>query len=372
MRSMVLTCAVVLCLPIAGSVGQSPDVRIEPFPERPYLNATRGGLELHNDFIVSNDTARSLTLTRVEMSVFGRDGRLVQRRFVSAANGGPNSGLLTIPRREVGPGEKLTLFNPFHVLDADLEIGRAVFEFTLAGAEATVTRSVPVHPVRYESSTSLELPLRGRSLVWDGHDFYSHHRRQDPSRLPLAEGGILDVPVRYAYDFSVVDEAGDLHRGEAAVPTEWYGYGASVHAPGSGVVVAVANEVPDNRIVDGRLRYPRPPPAALNARLLGNHVVIDHENDEYSVLAHLRAGSVTLRTGDRVTRGDRLGEIGFSGDTGFHVHVHYHLASGADLFGTRALPAQFERFSRVVGSRTVFTERGPIATGDILVSNAGR
>lgn len=87
---------------------------------------------------------------------------------------------------------------------------------------------------------------------------------------------------------------------------------------------------------------------------------------------HLRAGSVTLRTGDRVTRGDRLGEIGFSGDTGFHVHVHYHLASGADLFGTRALPAQFERFSRVVGSRTVFTERGPIATGDILVSNAGR
>ena len=103
MRSMVLTCAVVLCLPIAGSVGQSPDVRIEPFPERPYLNATRGGLELHNDFIVSNDTARSLTVTRVEMSVFGRDGRLAQRRFVSAANGGPNSGLLTIPRREVGP-----------------------------------------------------------------------------------------------------------------------------------------------------------------------------------------------------------------------------------------------------------------------------
>ncbi len=372
MRSMLVTCALVLCLPIVGSVGQSPDVRIEPFPERPYLNATRGGLELHNDFIVSNDTARSLTVTRVEMSVFGRDGRLAQRRFVSAANGGPNSGLLTIPRREIRAGEKLTLFNPFHLLDADLEIGRAVFEFTLAGASGTLKRSVSVRPVRYESSTRLELPLRGRSLVWDGHDFYSHHRRQDPSRLPLAEGGILDVPVRYAYDFSVVDEAGNLHQGNAAVPPEWYGYGASVHAPGSGVVVAVANEVPDNRIVDGALRYPRPPPAALNARLLGNHVVIDHENGEYSVLAHLRAGSVAVQAGDRVTRGDRLGEIGFSGDTGFHVHVHYHLASGADLFGTRALPAQFERFRRVLGSRTVFTERGPIATGDILVSDEGR
>ncbi len=81
---------------------------------------------------------------------------------------------------------------------------------------------------------------------------------------------------------------------------------------------------------------------------------------------------MTLRTGDCVTRGDRLGEIGFSGDIGFHVHVHYHLASGADLFGARALPAQFERFSRVAGSRTVFTERGPIATGDILVSHVGR
>ena len=372
MRSMLLTCAVVLCLPTVGSSGQSQNVRIEPFPESPYLNATRTGLELHIDFIVSNDSARSLTVTRVELSVFGGDGRLAQRRFVSAANGVPNSGLLTIPRREIGPGGKLTLFNPFYLFDPDLEIGRAVFEFTLAGAEQTLTRSVSVHPVPYDSSTSLELPLRGRTLVWDGHDFYSHHRRQDPSRLPLAQGGIIDVPVRYAYDFSVVDEAGNLHRGDASVPTEWHGYGASVHAPGNGVVVAVANEVPDNRIVDGALIYPRPPPATMNARLLGNHVLIDHENGEYSVLGHLRAGSVGVRAGDRVTQGDRLGETGFSGDTGFHVHVHYHLASGADLFGTRALPAQFERFRRVLGSRTAFTERGPIATGDILVNDERR
>ena len=169
MRSMLLTCAVVLCLPTVGSSGQSQNVRIEPFPESPYLNATRTGLELHIDFIVSNDSARSLTVTRVELSVFGRDGRLAQRRFVSAANG-PNSGLLTIPRREIGPGGKLTLFNPFYLFDPDLEIGRAVFEFTLAGAEQTLTRSVSVHPVPYDSSTSLELPLRGRTLVWDGHD----------------------------------------------------------------------------------------------------------------------------------------------------------------------------------------------------------
>ena len=80
MRSMLLTCALVLCLAIVGSVGQSPDVRIEPFPERPYLNATRGGLELHNDFIVTNDSARPLTVTRVEMSVFGRDGRRQRSR----------------------------------------------------------------------------------------------------------------------------------------------------------------------------------------------------------------------------------------------------------------------------------------------------
>ena len=110
----------------------------------------------------------------------------------------------------------------------------------------------------------------------------------------------------------------------------------------------------------------------MNARLLGNHVLIDHENGEYSVLAHLRAGSVGVRAGDRVTQGDRLGETGFSGDTGFHAHVHYHLASGADLFCTRALPAQFERFRRVLGSRTAFTERGPIATGDILVNDERR
>lgn len=143
MRSMLLTCAVVLCLPTVGSSGQSQNVRIEPFPESPYLNATRTGLELHIDFIVSNDSARSLTVTRVELSVFGRDGRLAQRRFVSAANGGPNSGLLTIPRREIGPGGKLTLFNPFYLFDPDLEIGRAVFEFTLYRAGPDCDRGHP-------------------------------------------------------------------------------------------------------------------------------------------------------------------------------------------------------------------------------------
>jgi murein DD-endopeptidase MepM/ murein hydrolase activator NlpD len=36
------------------------------------------------------------------------------------------------------------------------------------------------------------------------------------------------------------------------------------------------------------------------ASVLGNHVVIDHGNGEYSMSAHLKPGSVTVKGGDVV------------------------------------------------------------------------
>jgi murein DD-endopeptidase MepM/ murein hydrolase activator NlpD len=60
-------------------------------------------------------------------------------------------------------------------------------------------------------------------------------------------------------------------------------------------------------------------------------VLIDHENGEYSLLVHMKPGSVLVRSGDRVKQGQKVGAIGFAGDSIF-PHLHYSLMSGPTLF----------------------------------------
>ena len=61
----------------------------------------------------------------------------------------------------------------------------------------------------------------------------------------------------------------------------------------------------------------------------GNHVVINHGG--YRVIyAHMRTGSVAVAPGDRVTCGQRLGQIGSSGcSTGAHLHFETRPVGGA-------------------------------------------
>ena len=55
---------------------------------------------------------------------------------------------------------------------------------------------------------------------------------------------------------------------------------------------------------------------------LGNHVILRCGGAEI-VFAHMREGSVTVAPGDRVSVGDRVGEVGNSGaSTEPHLHIH--------------------------------------------------
>lgn len=53
----------------------------------------------------------------------------------------------------------------------------------------------------------------------------------------------------------------------------------------------------------------------------GNYVKIKHDNGMYTLYAHLKYGSVTVKKGTRVLKGERLGFMGATGSaTGVHLH----------------------------------------------------
>ncbi len=70
----------------------------------------------------------------------------------------------------------------------------------------------------------------------------------------------------------------------------------------------------------------------------GNGVRLDHGGGWTSQYCHLQRGSVTVRTGDRVSAGQLLGRIGSSGRSDFR-HLHFQV----ELYGRQVDPFNGER-----------------------------
>ncbi len=103
--------------------------------------------------------------------------------------------------------------------------------------------------------------------------------------------------------------------------------GVPVLAVAPGTIKAVRNDVRD-RLLSGPL------PAALKGRECGNGLVIDHGDGWESQYCHMRRGSLLVKEGDQVTRGQKLGLVGVSGKTEF-PHLHHavrHMGKIVDPF----------------------------------------
>jgi murein DD-endopeptidase MepM/ murein hydrolase activator NlpD len=90
-----------------------------------------------------------------------------------------------------------------------------------------------------------------------------------------------------------------------------------------------------------------PPVPLENAS--GNHVALDLGGGRFAFYEHLRPGSIRVKTGDRVKRGDVLGELGNSGSSSAGPHLHFHVADGAAELGAEGLPYVLDEFE-VVGA----------------------
>ncbi|GAK49256.1 peptidase M23 [Candidatus Moduliflexus flocculans] len=175
----------------------------------------------------------------------------------------------------------------------------------------------------YQTKTKLRLPFDDEwTVMWGGRSTWENYHADTPNQ-------------RFAYDFFVVKNG--YFSGDGSQNAQHYAFGKTVVAPGSGVVIAAESSVPDN--VPGEENFAQP---------LGNHVIIDHENGEYSVLAHFQRGSVVVQVGDRVVAGQKLGLCGNSGGSDL-PHLHYHIQNTPfplvnGVVDGEGLPTQFTNY----------------------------
>jgi len=343
-------------------------VQVEPLPAQPLVERARDSQQLDFDLLFHNPGNVELELVGLELAWFDRDGRFAGQRRLDRNGDSGTMSILTVPNRTLPAGGRLVVFNPFARFPADAWLGDvrvdAVFRAGADGPEQRV--SVRLAPRTFTPSTPLSLPLDGEVFVHDGHDLNAHHRRLDITGGMTTHFGITGNFMRHAHDFVVTDAQGRLFRNDGARPEDWFGWGTPVLTTGDGVVLRARDGMRDNR-------QGEPPPfdqAAIMQDLtlfLGNHVLVDHGNGEFSLFAHLKQGSVAVKPGQKVARGEPLGAMGMSGDA-FLVHLHYQLQSGPAF--EEGLPAIFEGVRVRTGDGWSAPYTGTVDSGDVVEAAA--
>jgi murein DD-endopeptidase MepM/ murein hydrolase activator NlpD len=78
----------------------------------------------------------------------------------------------------------------------------------------------------------------------------------------------------------------------------------------------------------------------------GNQVGIKIGETQYAFFAHLQPGSIRLRVGDRVRRGQMITLVGNAGNS-VGPHLHFHVCDQNSLNGCEGLPFVFDAFEMV-------------------------
>lgn len=120
-----------------------------------------------------------------------------------------------------------------------------------------------------------------------------------------------------ARDFRCGSTTYDGHKGVdfRLLSTQAAKAGVSVLAAADGVVRRSRDGMQDVFVTPQTMDEIRP-------RGCGNSIVLDHGRGWRTAYCHMRKGSLAVKPGSRVKRGDRLGDVGYSGLVEF-AHLHF-------------------------------------------------
>jgi len=215
-----------------------------------------------------------------------------------------NPGKLDIGRRVIA-------FLYVTVLE-DLRISALRHRFSFAVAEPSRSKGTPndesaldgiIIPVLEQSPLLLSAPFKGGvGLAGNGPSNSSVHRRS-----VIAIDGRAYISQRFAIDWDLVDNNGDIFHDSRERNENFWGFGQPVLAVADGEVTEVVDGIPDN--TPGKL------PLVTVETITGNHVTVRIAADAYVTFAHLKQGSVGVRLHQKIKRGAQLAQVGNTGNT---------------------------------------------------------
>ncbi|GAB6109990.1 M23 family metallopeptidase [Fusibacter bizertensis] len=179
--------------------------------------------------------------------------------------------------------------------------------------------------------------------------------------IKIPSHGTNRFGTRYAYDFIKVDwekKGWPSHRGSllqylllGVSLKDYYCWGENVYAPCDGVIAQSEDGYKErsrtNLLLDITNAYknalffdPRKHPVQSIA---GNYIIIQYGDEIYAAIVHLQTGSIRVKVGEQVKKGDFIGRVGHSGNS-FMPHLHFQLMDSLDILTANGLPCAFEQY----------------------------
>jgi hypothetical protein len=186
----------------------------------------------------------------------------------------------------------------------------------------------------------LASPLKGERWVAAASCCDSYHRR---AVLPV--NGARHLAQRYAIDWVQLTADDRLATGDPKRNESYPQFGTEALAVADATVAHVQDGLPEGT--------PGTFPAAVDAVTAdGNSVVLDLGKGRYALYAHFQPGSIRVKVGDRVERGQVLGLVGNSGNSDA-PHLHFHVMDGPSPLASNGVPYVIDQFA--VTGRVVST-----------------
>ncbi len=179
------------------------------------------------------------------------------------------------------------------------------------------TAQADATPKMERNLTKMQFPLTGDWYVYWGGDTKAQNYH------------VIDNAQRRAFDLVVVKNNKSFER-SGTRNEDYYAFGKPITAVCDATVVNVITGVHDNK------------PGEMNpSQALGNSVTLKTEAGEYIVYAHFQEGTLVVKEGDSVTKGQYLGNCGNSGNS-TEPHLHLHIQDGLKMISSVGIKCFFE------------------------------
>lgn len=235
---------------------------------------------------------------------------------------------------EMRPSEAVIISHQVLLFD-EVPDSIVVRAYTDEGSESSATLLVE----DYTPASDYVFPLKGSWFAAAGPSLIGHHRW-----VSLQE---------FALDLIQVGEGTSSHQNQGAELSDYYAYGSPVYSIADGEVVSILSELEESTEMlkksnESEIAYMKRT-IQMQQKLLmkgfkyimGNHVIIKHNDKEYSYYLHLKPGSIQVKVGEKVMQGQQVAELGNSGNS-TEPHLHFHLADGPSVEQSRSLPISFK------------------------------
>lgn len=235
---------------------------------------------------------------------------------------------------------------------------RVRVQFVREGKTVETSASLPINSAM--SKTAFRFPMTGQWFSAVGPTPHTAHR--------------WALPEEFAFDIVGLGDGTRSFSGSGTAFSDYHAYGADILAAAEGKVVGVKADVAEDPTT---LRQPGETLETYGERvgayqmqlvasdinaIAGNYIAIDHGNGEYSLYAHLKPGSITVKVGDVVKAGQIMAQLGSSGNS-TEPHLHFQVCDGPEPLACAGIPANFTNIELPYADYP-----RPLQSGDIVLA----